>query len=173
MRKVFFVTMIAAFAAAPAESDGQSISVSAGPTYVFEPASEWSDQGYNVQAGKEFGHFGPAVFRADALYMHRSGNALTRSPITERTYAVAGSVVLRRSIRRVAPFALVGVGLYGDNSWTTYTPGVNAGIGMELSIMYMHFVAESRIHHYWRDARHAPRSGRGVTQVPISFGLRF
>lgn len=173
MRKIFFVTMIGAIAAAPAESDGQSISVSAGPTYVFGPASEWSGPGYNVQAGKEFGHFGPAVFRADALYMQRSGNGLTRSPITERTYAFAGSVVLRSSIRRVAPFALVGVGLYGDNSWTTYTPGVSAGIGMEVSIAHMHFLAESRIHQYWRDARESPRSGRGVTQVPISFGLRF
>jgi hypothetical protein len=182
MRKAFYVTVAAAIAAvAPAESGGQSsTSVSAGPTYVFGTASEWSGRGYNFQVGREFGHLGAAVFRADALYMQRSGNGRTFSTMTERTYAAAGSVLLRRSIGRVAPFALVGLGLYGDNSWAVYTPGINAGIGMEISIARMHLFAESRIHQYLRDAREVPRSGQGVsiphrdiTQVPISFGLRF
>jgi hypothetical protein len=110
---------------------------------------------------------------------------LTRSCSCRRDIAVwfgktAGSVLLRRSIGRVAPFALVGLGLYGDNSWAVYTPGINAGVGMEVSIAKMHLFAESRIHQYLRDARDVPRSGQGVliphrdiTQVPISFGLRF
>src|SRR3954463_6182180 len=182
MRKVFYVTVAAAIAAiAPAESGGQSsTSLSAGPTYVFGTASEWSGPGYNFQVSREFGHFGPAVFRADALYIQRSGNGRTFFSVTERTYAVAGSVLLRRSIGRVAPFALMGLGLYGDNSWAVYTPGLNAGLGMEVSIAQMHLFAESRIHQYLRDAREVPRSGQGalvphrdITQVPISFGLRF
>ena len=175
MRKIFYVAVTAAIAAtAPAESGGQSsTSVSAGPNYVFGAASEWSGPGYNFQVSREFGHFGPTVFRADALYMQRSGNGRTFSSMTERTFAAAGSVLLRRSIGRVAPFALVGLGLYGDNSWSVYTPGINAGVGMEVSIAQMHLFAESRIHQYLRDARYGPGSGRGVTQVPISFGLRF
>jgi hypothetical protein len=182
MRKVFYVAVAATIAATtPTESGGQSsTSVSAGPTYVIGTASAWSGQGYNFQVSREFGHFGPAVFRADALYIQRSGNGRTFSTMTERTYAAAGSVLLRRSIGRVAPFALMGLGLYGDNSWAVYTPGINAGIGMEVSIARMHLFAESRIHQYLRDAREVPRSGQGalvphrdITQVPISFGLRF
>ncbi|MFL6307912.1 MAG: hypothetical protein ACJ72H_30635 [Candidatus Sulfotelmatobacter sp.] len=182
MRNIFYVAMTAAIAAtAPTESGGQSsTAVSAGPNYVFGAASEWSGPGYNLQVSREFGHFGPAVFRADALYMQRSGNGRTFSSMTERTYAAAGSVLLRRSIGRVAPFALVGLGLYGDNSWAVYTPGINAGLGMEVSIAQMHLFVESRIHQYLRDARDVPRSGPGlpishrdITQVPISFGLRF
>jgi hypothetical protein len=175
MRRILYGAMTAAIVAtAPAESGGQSsTSVSAGPTYVVGTAAEWSGPGYNLQVSREFGHFGPAVFRADALYMQRSGNGRTFSSMTERTYAAAGSVLLRRSIGRVAPFALVGLGLYGDNSWAVYTPGINAGVGMEVSIAQMHLFAESRIHQYLRDARSVPGSARGVTQVPISFGLRF
>ncbi|HEV7387009.1 MAG TPA: hypothetical protein VGN73_00225 [Gemmatimonadaceae bacterium] len=177
MRKTFYVIVIATITAtAPGKSGGQSsTSVSAGPTYVFGAAAEWSGPGYNVQVSKEFGHFGPAVFRADALYMQRSGSGRTFSSANERTYAAAGSVLLRRSIGRVAPFALVGLGLYGDNSWAVYTPGINAGIGMEVSIAQMHLFAESRIHQYLRDARDVPGSAqhRDITQVPISFGLRF
>src|SRR3954462_4086570 len=175
MRKVFYVAVAATIAAtSPSESGGQSsTSVSAGPTYVIGTASAWSGPGYNVQVGREFGHFGPAVFRADALYMQRSGNGRTFSTMTEKTYAAAGAVLLRRSIGRVAPFALVGLGLYGDNSWAVYTPGINAGIGMEVSIAKMHLFAESRIHQYLRDARDMPAFRRGeliphrdVTQVP-------
>ena len=182
MRKIFYVALIAAIAATPPADSGcqSSTSVSAGPTYVIGTASEWSGPGYNFQVSREFGHLGPAVFRADALYIQRSGNGRTFSAMTERTYAVAGSVLLRRSIGRVAPFALVGLGLYGDNSWAVYTPGINAGVGMEVSIAKMHLFAESRVHQYLREARDVPGSGQGVpishrdiTQVPISFGLRF
>jgi hypothetical protein len=180
MRKIFCITLTAAIAATPvAKSGGQSsTSVSAGPTYVIGTASEWSGPGYNFQVSREFGHFGPAVFRADALYMQRSGNGRTLSAMTERTYAAAGSVLLRRSNGRLAPFALVGLGLYGDNSWAVYTPGINAGAGIEVSIAKMHLFAESRIHQYLRDARDVPAFGqsvphRDITQVPISFGLRF
>jgi hypothetical protein len=175
MRKICFVTMIAAVAAgAPAEGGAQSsTSVSAGPTLVVGAASEWSGPGYNFQVGEEFGHLGPAVFRADALYMQRSGNGRTFSSLTERTYAVSGSVLLRRSIGRVAPYALVGLGLYGDNDWAVYTPGINAGVGLEMPIAQMHLFAETRVHEYLRDARVVPASARGITQVPISFGLRF
>jgi hypothetical protein len=182
MRKVVYAALAGTIAAmAPAESGGQSSTlVSAGPTYVLGTASAWSGPGYNFQVGREFGHFGPAVFRADALYMQRSGNGRTLSTMTEKTYAAAGGVLLRRSIGRVAPFALVGLGLYGDNSWAVYTPGINAGVGMEVSVAKMHLFAESRIHQYLRDAREVPRSGQGalvphrdITQVPISFGLRF
>jgi hypothetical protein len=173
MRKIFFVAILAALAAVPAESGSQSTSVSAGPTYGFGQGSGWFGPGYNVQAGKEFGHFGPAVFRVDALYLQRSLNGGMGSSITDRTYAATGSLVLRRSIGRVAPFALLGVGLYGDNTWAAYTPGINAGIGIEASIARVRFFTESRIHEYWRDAREAPRLGRRITLVPISIGVRF
>jgi hypothetical protein len=175
MRKILVVGWIAAIvAAAPRESACQSAtSVAVGPNYVFGATSEWSGPGYNVQAGREFGHLGPAVFRADGLYMQRSGNGRTLSSLTGRTYALSGAIVLRRSIGRVAPYTLVGVGLYGDNSWAVYTPGINAGIGMDVAFAHMRLFAESRIHQYLRDARNAPVAARGVTQVPISFGFRF
>ena len=182
MRKIFYVTMTAAIAATvPAVSGGQpSTLVSAGPTYVIGTAAEWSGPGHNFQISREFGHWGPAMFRADALYMQRSGNGRTFSAMTERTYAVAAGVSVRRSIGGVAPFALAGVGLYGDNDWAVYTPGVNAGVGIEVSIAKMHLFAESRIHQYLRDAREVARFSQGgavphrdITQVPISFGFRF
>jgi hypothetical protein len=181
MRVILCLAVFAVVASTfPATGSGQlSTSVSAGPTYVIGTASEWSGPGYNFQVSREFGHFGPAVFRADALYMQRSGNGQAFS-VTERTYAVAAGVLVRRSIGRVAPFALAGLGLYGDNSWAVYTPGINAGVGMEVSIAKMHLFAESRIHQYLRDARDVPRFGqamsvphRDITQIPISFGLRF
>ena len=182
MQKIFYLTITAAFAATTsAESSAQSSTlVSAGPTYVIGTASEWSGPGYNFQISREFGHLGPALFRADALYMQRSGNGQTISRMTERTYALAGSVLLRRSFGRIAPFALAGLGLYGDNDWAVYTPGINAGVGIEVPIARMHLFVESRVHQYLRDARDVPRFGqnvgvphRDITQVPISIGFRF
>ena len=162
MRKIVFVATIAALSVVAAESGGQSISVSAGPTYGFGQGSGWFGPGYNVQAGKEFGHFGPAVFRADALYLQRSVDLAMGSSFIGRTYAATGSLVLRRSI-----------GLYGDNTWAAYTPGVNAGIGVEASIARVRIFTESRIHQYWRDAREVGRDGRRLTLVPVSIGIRF
>ena len=174
MRKILFVAMVGVPALLPAQTGSRpSTLVSAGPTYVFGAASEWSGTGYNIQVGREFGHFGPAVFRADALYMQRSGNGATLSSMTQRTYAVDGSVLLRWSFGHLAPYGLVGVGLYGDNSWTMFTPGINAGIGIEAPVARVRFFTESRIHQYLRDARYAPLAGRGVTLAPISFGIRF
>jgi hypothetical protein len=175
MRNISRVAIIAFLAAmVPTGSRGQSSTwLSAGPTYVLGPASVWAGTGYNLQASRDFGHFGPAVFRADVLYMQRPGNGITRSSMTERTYAVAGSMLYRRPIGALAPFVMAGCGLYGDNSWATYTPGINAGVGIDASIARVRFFAESRIHQYLRDAREAPREGRGVTLVPISFGIRF
>lgn len=174
MRKVFFVVALTTLQLVPSHVDCQAAtSVSAGPTYVFGAASEWAGPGFNIQAGKEFGHFRSALFRVDALFMQRSGNGVTRSPIAEQTYALAGSLVLRRAVGGMASYALAGVGLYGDNSWASYTPGLNAGIGFDIPVGRTKLFAESRIHQYWRDARESPRAGRGVTLVPISFGFRF
>ena len=173
MRQTFRVAMTAALAVVPAESRSQSLTLSAGPTYGFGQGLGWFEPGYNVQVGKEFGHFGPAVIRADALYLQRSLNTGQGSSITDRTYAATGSVLLRRSVGMVAPYASLGVGLYGDNSWAMYTPGINAGIGVEASIAGVRFFTESRIHEYWRDARQASRLGRRVTLVPLSIGVRF
>lgn len=174
MRRIFVIAMIAVPALLPAQSGNQpSTLFSAGPTYVAGAASDWSGTGYNIEVGRQFGHFGPAVFRADALYLQRSGNGATLSAMTQRTYALAGSIVLRSSGKLFAPFASVGLGLYGDNSWAVYTPGINAGLGLEGSIARMHFFAESRVHQYLPDARTVPRPGHGVTLVPLSFGIRF
>ena len=174
MRSVFVMAMISAPALLPAQSGNQpSILFSAGPTYVAGAASDWSGTGYNIQVGKEFGHLGPAVFRADALYLQRSGNGATLSEGAQRTYALAGSIVLRNSGKLFAPFASVGLGLYGDNSYTVYTPGINAGLGLDASVAGVHFFAESRVHQYLPDARTVPHPGHGVTLVPLSFGLRF
>lgn len=174
MRKILCLAMIGFPVLLAAQTDNRpSTLVSAGPTYVFGTASEWSGTGYNAQVGREFGHFGPAVFRADALYMQRSGNGATLSSMTQRTYAVDGSVLVRRSFGRLAPYGLVGVGLYGDNDWAVYTPGLNAGVGIEASVARVRFFTESRIHQYLRDARYTPLAGRGVTLAPISFGIRF
>ena len=174
MRKILCAAMIGFPVLLSAQTDNRpSTLVSAGPTYVFGPASEVSGTGFNLQLSREFGHFGPAVFRVDALYMQRSGSGASFSGMAERTYAVDGSVLLRRSFGRLAPYGLVGVGLYGDNSWATFTPGINAGLGIEASVAGARFFTESRIHQYLRDARYAPLAGRGVTLVPISFGIRF
>jgi hypothetical protein len=174
MRSIFVIAMIAVCALLPAESDSQpSTLVSAGPTYVVGTASEWSETGYNIQVGREFGHFGPALFRVDALYLQRSGNGKPLSSMTQRTYALAGSIVLHSSRRLFAPFASAGVGLYGDNSWSVYSPGINAGFGLETSIRRARFFAEARIHQYLRDARTFSQFAGGVTLVPLSVGVRF
>lgn len=175
MRGVLTAAILGLVGVFSGEAGGQSsTSVSAGPTLIFGPASAWAGRGYHFQVGEEFGHLGIAVFRADALYSQRPGNGLTRSPKTERTYALAGSTVLRgRSVGVLKPYALAGIGLYGDNSWSSYTPGVNVGLGIEASAGTVRFFAESRVHQFWRDARESPRLGRGVTLAPLSIGLRF
>jgi len=175
MRRLSSVAMLCLVVMVSFEARGQSsTSISAGPTLIFGPASEWAERGYHVQVSEEFGHLGPMVFRTDVLYSQRPGNGLTRSPITERTYAFAGSAVLRaRSIAVLKPYALVGIGLYGDNSWASYTPGLNAGLGIDMSAGRARLFVESRVHQYWRDARMSPSVGRGVTLAPLSIGLRF
>ena len=151
-----------------------SVSVSGGTTLVFGAASAWSDRGYHAQLSKEFGHLGIATFRADALYSQSPGNGITRSPVTERTYAVMVSNVLRGPrLGPISPYFVGGIGMYGQNSWSNYTPGLNAGTGLELSIGRPKIFLESRIHQFWRDARESPRPGRGVTLVPLSVGVRF
>ena len=173
MRKFLIVSVISLLAALPSTSSGQSsLSISAGPTYVTGPAALWAGRGYHLQAGINFGHWGPAAFRIDAIYLEREGS-LARSSYSDRTYALAGSVILRHSFGPVAPFALVGTGLYGDNSWMIYTPGINAGVGVEANLPHLHLFAESRIHQYLRDARQSPPGGRSVTLIPLSFGVRF
>jgi len=174
MRSIFVIAMIAAPALLPAQGGSQpSTLISAGPTYVFGAASKWSETGYNIQVGREFGHFGPALFRIEALYLQRSGNGEPLSSMTQRTYALTGSLVLRSSRRLFGPFASAGLGLYGDNSWSVYSPGIHAGVGLESSIARVRFFAESRVHQYLRDARIFGQFGGGVTLVPLSFGVRF
>jgi len=80
---------------------------------------------------------------------------------------------MRKLVFMATPFALAGVGLYGDNSWAMYTPGINAGGGMDVLVGGFQFFAESRIHQYLRDARESVGRGHGITQIPISFGLKF
>jgi hypothetical protein len=174
MRNIFVIVMIAAPAFLSAQSHSQpSTLISAGPTYVLGAASKWSETGYNIQVGREFGHFGPTLFRVEALYLQRSGNGQPFSSMTQRTYALAGSIVLHSSGRLFAPFASAGFGLYGDNSWSVYSPGIHAGVGLETSIARVRFFAESRVHQYLRDARIFGQYGGGVTLVPLSFGVRF
>lgn len=130
MRPVFAAVMVGLLEIVSVKARAQAAtSISAGPTLLFGPATEWAGRGYHLQGGEEFGHLRGGVFRADALFSQRPGNGLTRSPITERTFALAGSAVVRgRSVGFLKPYALAGVGLYGDNSWASYSPGVNAGI---------------------------------------------
>ena len=175
MRRMLAVAVMVFLVVSSAKVSGQSsTSVSAGPTLLFGPASEWAGRGYHLQLGEEFGHLRSGVFRVDALYSQRPGNGLTRSPVTERTFAVAASAIFRGpSMGLLRPYALTGVGLYGDNSWTSYAPGVNAGLGAEATVGHAHFFFESRVHQYWRDARNSPPLGRGVTLAPLSIGIRF
>jgi len=175
MRRLHIAGTVLLVGVISADAVGQTAtSISAGPTLLFGSASEWAGRGYHVQVSEEFGHLGPTVFRADALYSQRPGNGVTRSPITERTYALAGSAVFRaHSISFVTPYVTAGVGLYGDNSWSSYAPGFNGGLGVDINAGFARLFAESRIHQYWRDARFSPRSGRGVTLAPISIGVRF
>lgn len=169
MKKSLLVMVAGILAAFPHESFGQSsLWVSGGPTYAFGPTSVGVGTGYNAQVAKNFGHWGPAVFRVDALYMQRP-----YLNSTDRTDAVTASVLLRHSIGPIAPYALVGTGLYGDNSWTMYAPGINAGVGVEATVAHTRVFAESSVHQYLRDARLSRSAGRTVTLVPISFGFRF
>jgi hypothetical protein len=174
MRCTAILSFTFLFILATQTSAQSATSLSAGATLVYGPASIRAARGFHVQVGEEFGHWGGHLrFRVDALYSQSPGYGLTRSRI-ERTYGLAtGSIVRGPRLRFVSPYALVGVGLYGSDSYTMYAPGVNAGGGIELFRGSKSIYAEARVHQFWRDSHNSPIQGRGATLVPLSFGFRF
>ena len=159
----------------PAQALAQSAtSISAGATLVYDAASVQTGRGFHIQAGEEFGHWTNHLrFRIDGFFSRNPSNAVS-NPHIERAYALTTAAVLRAPGQKMLrPYSVVGIGLYGFDTYTSFNPGINAGVGLELARGEHGIYAEARVHRFWRDARESPREGRDLTLLPLSFGIRF
>ena len=163
----------------------QAVAVAGGISVPRGTIDGRTDVGGHAQLSLEFGR--PArtlAFRLDALYVQLPGALVTLPEwgtvgrwSTERTYALTGAAVLRGPALGgggVRPYALLGAGMYGQNSYTGYNVGVNAGAGVAVPVRdRVQLFAEARAHAFRVDARPHGYGDRAVTLVPLSLGVRF